>query len=56
MRLAVVDNPYEDSTLQLVGEGYMDDVTLDNISSSPLLNLAPEDEEGSMAEDDVSGQ
>ena len=41
--------------MQLVGEGYMDDITLDNITSTPQ-SLAPEDQEGNMAEDDVSGR
>ena len=55
LRLSVVDNQYEDSTLQLVGEGYVDDITLDNITSIPQ-NIPPENQEGNMAEDDVSGR
>lgn len=55
IRLSVVDNQYEDSTLQLVGEGYVDDITLDNITCIPQ-SIAPEDQEGNMAEDDVSGR
>ncbi|OXB57221.1 hypothetical protein ASZ78_016396 [Callipepla squamata] len=31
IHLSVVDNPYEDTNIQLVGEGYEDDFTLDNI-------------------------
>ncbi|XP_070194710.1 hydrocephalus-inducing protein homolog isoform X4 [Littorina saxatilis] len=53
IRLSVQDNQYEDSTLQLVGEGYVDDITLDNITSAQQLNITPEDQEGNMAEDDV---
>ena len=33
LRLTVVDNPYEESTIQLIGEGYEDEVTIDNIRS-----------------------
>ena len=54
MKLTVINNQYEDSVVQLVGEGYEDDITLDNIHSV-LRNIDPEQEEGSMAEDDVSG-
>ena len=28
-----MDNPYEESTVQLIGEGYEDEVTIDNIRS-----------------------
>ncbi|KFV73572.1 Hydrocephalus-inducing protein, partial [Struthio camelus australis] len=31
IRLSVVDNPYEETNILLVGEGYQDDFTLDNI-------------------------
>lgn len=33
IRLTVVDNPYEECTVQLIGEGYEDEVTIDNIRS-----------------------
>lgn len=33
IRLTVVDNPYEESTVQLIGEGYEDEMTIDNIRS-----------------------
>lgn len=33
IRLTVVDNPYEESIVQLIGEGYQDEVTIDNIRS-----------------------
>ena len=55
MKLTVINNQYEDSVVQLVGEGYEDDITLDNIHSV-LRTIDPEQEEGSMAEDDVSGK
>ena len=54
MKLTVINNQYEDSVVQLVGEGYEDDITLDNIHSV-LRTIDPEQEEGSMAEGDVSG-
>ena len=46
---------YEDSIVQMVGEGYEDDVTLDNIGSV-LVAIDPEKELGNMAEDDVPGE
>ncbi len=52
IRLTVVNNQYEDSVIQLVGEGYEDDITLDNIRSI-MMPIDPEQEEGSMADDDV---
>ncbi|KAH0619415.1 hypothetical protein JD844_000028 [Phrynosoma platyrhinos] len=33
IRLSIVDNQYEETNIQMVGEGYQDDVTLDNIHS-----------------------
>lgn len=54
IHLMVVDNQYEDSVIQVVGEGYQDDITLDNIHS--VDNGTELDfEEGNMAEDDVAG-
>jgi hydrocephalus-inducing protein len=52
VRLTVVNNQYEDSVIQLVGEGYEDDITLDHIHSI-IQPVDPEQEEGNMAEDDV---
>lgn len=52
VRLSVVNNQYEDSVIQMVGEGYEDEVTLDNINSIHLPT-DPEQEEGNMADDDV---
>ena len=51
-RFSVVNNQYEDSIIQMVGEGYEDDITIDNINSIPIP-VDPEAEEGSMADDDV---
>ncbi|XP_041375521.1 hydrocephalus-inducing protein homolog [Gigantopelta aegis] len=53
VRLSVIDNQYEDSIIQLVGEGYEDDITLDNIHSI-ISRVDLETEEGSMADDDVA--
>ncbi|GFS07093.1 hydrocephalus-inducing protein-like [Elysia marginata] len=52
LKVSVTDNQYEDSIVQMVGEGYEDDVTFDNIGSV-LVPIDPERELGSMAEDDV---
>lgn len=53
--MSVVDNQYEDSVVQLVGEGYQDDITLDNITSVFKENTLPEDLEGNMADVNVAG-
>ena len=54
VRLTVVNNQYEDSVIQLIGEGYEDDITIDNIHDV-IIPVDPELEEGSMAEEDVPG-
>ncbi|OCT82470.1 hypothetical protein XELAEV_18025000mg [Xenopus laevis] len=46
--ISVVDNQYEQSYVQLVGEGYQDDLTLDNIHS-PGEVIVPEE----LIEDDI---
>ena len=55
VKLTVVDNQYEDSIVQLVGEGYEDDISLDNIHSM-YVPTDPEKLEGNMADDDVEGK
>ena len=55
VRLTVVNNQYEDSVIQLIGEGYEDDITVDNIHDV-VIPVDPELEEGSMAEEDVPGK
>lgn len=55
VRVTVIDNQYEDSVIQLVGEGYEDEISLDKINSVDAP-IDPENEEGNMAEDDVSGK
>jgi hydrocephalus-inducing protein len=49
LQLTVTDNQFEDTMIQMIGEGYMEDVTLENLhslsnDSSDLLNLNSNDE------------
>ncbi|KAL3860158.1 hypothetical protein ACJMK2_010318 [Sinanodonta woodiana] len=53
IRLAVIDNQYEDSVIQLVGEGYEDEISLSKIHSIEMP-IDPESDESSLAEDDVA--
>ena len=53
LKLSVVDNPYEESSIKLVGEGYEDDVTIDNIRS---LAQAEEEVADLEVEEDVPGE
>ena len=55
LKLSVADNQYEDSVVQLVGEGYEDDVTVDNIRQIDTY-VDPENEEGNNADDNVAGK
>ncbi|XP_075621905.1 hydrocephalus-inducing protein homolog [Balearica regulorum gibbericeps] len=50
IHLSVVDNPYEETNVQLVGEGYEDDFTLDNIHGL-VADGKEEDTEGDLEED-----
>ncbi|CAF0784494.1 unnamed protein product [Didymodactylos carnosus] len=43
LRLVVVDNQYEDTVVQLIGESYLDDITLDNIHSLAVQNEPSEE-------------
>uniref|UniRef100_A0A2C9K9X8 HYDIN/VesB/CFA65-like Ig-like domain-containing protein n=1 Tax=Biomphalaria glabrata TaxID=6526 RepID=A0A2C9K9X8_BIOGL len=52
IKVTVIDNQYEDYIVQMVGEGYKDDITLDNIGSMAVY-VEPENELGNMAEEDV---
>lgn len=56
IKLTVIDNQYEDSIIQLVGEGYEDEITLDNIHSvgQPMEQDLTE-EDGTMPDDDIAG-
>lgn len=45
VKLSVVDNPYEEGLVQLIGEGYEDDVTIDNIRSSGVVEKVVESAE-----------
>ncbi|NWS72026.1 HYDIN protein, partial [Crotophaga sulcirostris] len=49
IHLSVVGNPYEETNIQLVGEGYEDDFTLDNIQG--LVADSRENTEGNLEED-----
>ena len=51
----MTDNQYEDSVVQMVGEAYEDDISLDNIGSV-FVPIDPEKEVGNMADDDVGGK
>ncbi|NXE09199.1 HYDIN protein, partial [Lophotis ruficrista] len=51
IRLTVVDNPYEETNIQLVGEGYEDDFTLDNIPG--LVADSKEENTESILEEDI---
>ncbi|NXK09844.1 HYDIN protein, partial [Herpetotheres cachinnans] len=50
IHLSVVDNPYEETNIQLVGEGYEDDFTLDNIHGL-VAESKEENTEGNLEED-----
>ncbi|XP_069073573.1 hydrocephalus-inducing protein homolog [Pleurodeles waltl] len=52
IHLAVVDNQYEENNVQLVGEGYEDDLTLDNIHNLASL-ISLENAEGQLEDDQV---
>jgi len=55
IRLSVVDNPYKETTIQLVGEGYEDDFTLDNIYGL-AADSKEENTEGNVEEDVTEGK
>ncbi|MGH0142283.1 UNVERIFIED_CONTAM: hypothetical protein FKN15_002865 [Acipenser sinensis] len=42
LRLLVVDNKYEETVVQLLGEGYQDEITLDNIHKAGQTRDIPE--------------
>ena len=62
VRLSVIDNQYEDALVTLVGEGYADDVTLDDVMSVEMpmvmtleLTAAGSSKETNVVDDDVVG-
>ena len=55
IHLSVVDNPYEETNIQLVGEGYEDDFTLDNIHGL-VADSTEENTEGNLEEDIIEGK
>ncbi|KAM6300471.1 hydrocephalus-inducing protein homolog [Aegotheles albertisi] len=52
IHLSVVDNPYEETNIQLVGEGHEDDFTLDNIHGL-VADSKEEDTEDNLEEDAI---
>lgn len=61
LHLSVINNQYEDTVIHIVGEGYEDDITLDNIhglvaSSSQESSDISEANEESSIEDLVAGE
>lgn len=59
IHLSVVDNPYEETNIQLVGEGYEDDFTIDNIHGlmADSAEESPEEgSEGDLEEDTIEGK
>ena len=57
IKLTVIDNQYEDSIIQMVGEGYEDEITLDNIHSvsQPFEQEITEEDGSAVPDDDISG-
>ena len=53
IRLSVVNNPFENTSIQLVGEGYSQDVTIDNINNPVEVDFANEMVE--FQEENISG-
>ncbi|CAF3973374.1 unnamed protein product, partial [Rotaria sp. Silwood1] len=55
LRLVVVDNQYEDTIVQLIGESYTDDITLDNIHGFVTAdeNLTIESGQQTIVEEDA---
>lgn len=55
IHLSIVDNQYEETSIQMVGEGYQDNVTLDNIHS-PVAETKTDDIEGQLDENTGEGE
>lgn len=55
IHLSIVDNQYEETSIQMVGEGYQDNVTLDNIHS-PVAKTKTDDIEGQLDENTGEGE
>lgn len=55
IHLSVVDNQCEETSIQIVGEGYQDDITLDNIHGL-VAETHKENAEGQLEEDRVEGK
>ncbi|XP_071173399.1 hydrocephalus-inducing protein homolog isoform X10 [Mytilus edulis] len=56
IKLTVIDNQYEDSIIQMVGEGYEDEITLDNIHSvsQPFEPEVVAGEDSALPDDDIA--
>lgn len=52
LQLSVIDNQFEDTLIQLIGEGYLEDVTIDNLHSFGSIDF----EEDIIGDDDVTGK
>ena len=52
LRLTVVDNPFEDTVIKLLGEGFEEEVTLDNIHGGiqdvPFAEIEDDDYAGNL--------
>ena len=53
LKISVVDNPYEENAVQLIGEGYEDEVTIDNIRSYTTKELSEVIEIREAAQDEL---
>jgi hydrocephalus-inducing protein len=57
LRLVVVDNQYEDTIVQLIGESYTDDITLDNIHGLVIGDeTAIENTQQTIVDEDAPGK
>lgn len=63
LRLVVVDNQYEDTSVQLIGESYTDDITLDNIHGLvmgdeplPIQSATGQQQQQTIVDDDAPGK
>ena len=59
LRLVVVDNQYEDTIVQLIGESYTDDITLDNIHGLVIgeeATAAIENTQQTIVDEDAPGK
>lgn len=55
LRFTVVNNPFEDNVIQLIGEGYEECVTIDNIQSPVDVLFLENESNVSFKGDEVMG-